>query len=510
MKSTEVSYQSINRSSNIVLDYVEKNIKLKPFINHFPTLENFEKQIIEKQNHSIDRGVLTEVLQNQNSTISLSDKSQKNIQLLQHKTTFTVTTGHQLCMFTGPLYFIYKIISTINLAEQLQVKYSANNFVPVFWMATEDHDFEEINHINLFGKRIVWNSKQDGPVGRMNLDDFSIVINELKLFLGDSISAVELISLFEKAYIKDSSLAAATRYLVNELFKEYGLVILDGDDKKLKEKIIPIIKKDILEQDFEKLIRKTGKNLASHYQEQAYVRPINFFKLSDSRRELIKGGITEKEINESPENFSPNVLLRPLYQETVLPNIAYVGGGSELAYWMQLKTTFQQENIPFPILVLRNSAMLLNSNQDTIRKNLGFSVTDLFLDEHQLQKKFILSELETTISLEEEGLKMKSVYVSIINKINDVGLQNSVNAQLQKQQKSFKKIEEKLLRLEKQKKEDSLRQIRKLKTNLFPNKGMQERHDNFILFYLKMGDDFIKIIKENLNPLNPNFVILTP
>jgi bacillithiol synthase len=510
LENSEISYQETNKFSKLVLDYLNEDEKLKPFVNHFSSLENFEKQISEKQNYPINREVLVEVLTQQNSNVSLSNLSKKNIENLLSQNTFTVTTGHQLCLFTGPLYFIYKIISTINLAEQLQEKYPKHNFVPVFWMATEDHDFQEVNHINLFGKKIEWDSKQTGAVGRMTLDGFELILAELKSILGISENAKKLVFLFESAYLKNDNLADATRYLVNELFGKYGLVILDGDDKRLKQQFIPTIKKDILEQGFEKAIIKCSADLAKEYKAQAYVRPINFFKLSDGKRELIKGGVAEKEIEENPESFSPNVLLRPLYQETVLPNIAYIGGGAEVGYWMQLKTIFEQENIPFPILLLRNSAMLLNSNQDKKREDLCFSVADLFLDEHQLQKKFILLKTDETTSLQKEIDEMELVYESILKKTNDIGLQNSVKSQMQKQQKSFKQLEQKLLRLEKQKHENSLLQISKLKANLFPNNALQERHDNFISFYLTHGENFIKIMKENLNPLNPNFVVLSP
>jgi len=510
LKVSEISYQETNKFSDLVLDYLKKDEKLKPFVNHFPTLDDFEKQITEKKTHSIDRVVLVDVLNKQNASLSLSEKSKLNIESLKENSTFTITTGHQICLFTGPLYFIYKIISTINLAEQLQAKYPNNNFVPVFWMATEDHDFQEINHINLFGKKIAWDSKQSGAVGRMNLDGFESVLTELKSVLGISENADKLISLFEKSYLNQDNLADANRYLVNEMFGKYGLVILDGDDKRLKEQFISTIKKDVLSQGFKESITKCSEDLASKYKAQAYVRPINFFKLSEGKRELIKGETTEKEIEDNPVSFSPNVLLRPLYQETILPNIAYIGGGAEVAYWLQLKTAFQQENIPFPILMLRNSVLFMDDKQNQKRQDLGFTLNDLFLEEHQLQKKFVLNQNDTVVSLQDEMDAVENIYESITAKTTDVGLQNNIKSQQQKQLKSFKQLEEKLLRLAKQKNESSLNQISKIKQQLFPENSLQERYDNFIPFYLKGGDNFIEILKENLNPLNPNFVVLNP
>ena len=183
MKVSKISYQETNKFSNLILDYLKNDGKLKSFINHFPTLDNFDKQITEKKKHPIDRVVLVDVLKKQNIRLSLSKKSKFNIKSLKKDSTFTVTTGHQICLFTGPLYFIYKIISTINLAEQLEEKYPNNNFVPIFWMATEDHDFQEINHIHLFGKKIAWDSNQSGAVGRMHLEGFKNLLMKLKLGL---------------------------------------------------------------------------------------------------------------------------------------------------------------------------------------------------------------------------------------------------------------------------------------------------------------------------------------
>ena len=509
MEIFKIPYQETNKFSKLVIDYINENPKLKPFINHFPTLDNFEKQINDKAAYDIDRETLVSVLEKQNSIISLSDRSNSNIQSLNDNNAFTITTGHQLCLFTGPLYFIYKIISTINLTEQLKERYSENNFVPVFWMAAEDHDFQEINHINLFGKKLEWDSKQSGGVGRMNLNGIEALLNELESVLGKNDNAKRLLHIFENSYLKSQNLADATRYLVNELFGKYGLVIIDGDDKKLKKQFIPYIKKDVLEQGFVKTIQESSSKLASSYTVQAFVRDINIFKLSDRNRLLITEKGEEKEIDTHPENFSPNVLLRPLYQESVLPNIATIGGGAEVAYWLQLKAAFQQEMIPFPILALRNSAMLITAKQMKKIKSFDFDLLDVFKDEHTLQKQYVIAQDSSVTSLTKEKKDIEKVYSQILNKTNDSGLKDNIKAQLQKQLNILETLELKLIRLEKQKHKDALNQISKLKHQLFPDNSLQERHDNFIPFYLKDGENFIERLKQNLNPLNPNFVVLS-
>ena len=509
MRTFKISYQDTQKFSKLVIDYLNEDERLKPFINYFPSLDNFEIQITEKQDHLINREVLVEVLKQQNTDIDLSEKSEHNIDSLLNKHTFTITTGHQLCLFTGPLYFLYKIISTLNLAEQLQENFPEKNFIPIFWMATEDHDFQEINHIHLFEKKIAWDNLRSGAVGRMNLSKFESVLNELKSVLGESENAEKLLHLFENAYLKHQNLTQATRFLVNELFGKYGLVILDGDDEKLKKLFLPIIKKDVLQQGFVKTIKQCSEQLAKDYKNQAFVRDINFFTLTEGKRELIKGGITKKEIEESPKEFSPNVLLRPLYQETILPNIATIGGGAEVAYWMQLKTAFEQENIPFPILLLRNSVLLLSDKQNEKLINLGFGIDDIFKQEHALQTQYVFLQKTTEISLKKQQEAMELVFAELLEKTNDIAMQNNIKAQLHKQLSALDKLEEKLIRNEKKKHETALQQISKIKNQLFPNNILQERHTNFIPFYLKHGDNFIEILKENLNPLNPNFVILT-
>jgi len=505
----EIPYQDTNGFSKLVLDYLNQDEGLKGFVNHFPEIENFEKQIEEKQKQKINRPILVDVLKRQNIDFLLTSISRENINMLSLENTFTVTTGHQLCLFSGPLYVIYKIISVINLCEKLREKYPTNNFIPIFWMATEDHDFKEVNHIHLFGRKIEWDSNQNGPVGRMSLDKMESVISDLKLSLGTGKNACKLIRLFESAYLDHANLADATRYLLNEIFGKYGLLIIDGDEKDLKKEFIPQIKKDILSNGFFDAIKDSSNRLAKNYKVQAFFRNKNFFSLSDNKRELVDSSISEEIIENKPEMFSPNVLLRCLYQESILPNIAYIGGGSELAYWMQLKNVFDEQNIVFPILILRNSALLITQKQHSSFDRLGFQLDDLFLSLDKLYKMYLLRSSESEISLEEEKKELHLIYQKIISKVSDVSLQQSVQAQLQKQFSYLQKIQEKFIRIEKGRSKTTINQIEKIKRQLFPNNTLQERYNNLIPFYLENGDNFIKILKNNLDPLNPNFVVLT-
>ena len=369
-----LSYKETNYFTPLIIDYLDQKESLKPFYNRFPTLENFEAQIQEKDQFftSAKRKILVEVLKDQYKALQTSEAVLGNIELLSNTKTFTVTTGHQLNLFTGPLYFLYKIVSTINLAKDLQKKYPDFNFVPIYWMATEDHDFEEINYFNLNGKKFKWNSTQKhagkDAVGNLNTEGLDEVYSLFSAEIGGGTNAEALKKLFKKAYLEHSNLTDATRYLADELFKDYGLVILDGDDTRLKQEFLPYLEKEIFEQVSEKATEPLANKLKElGYTVQVNPREINLFYLKDGLRERIieqegRYFVNETEISWSeeelrselkqhPERFSPNVMTRPLYQEVILPNLCYIGGGGELAYWFELKDFFKAVNVPFPILI---------------------------------------------------------------------------------------------------------------------------------------------------------------
>ena len=506
MQKHKISYSDTQLFSKIVQMYTEEKVSDK-FYNRYPNINQFEDQIKEKQSSNIDRDLLYKVLKNQNSTLQLSKKTEQNIELLRNKNTFTITTGHQLCLFTGPLYFIYKIVSAINLSKQLTQSFPENNFIPVFWMASEDHDFEEINHINLFGKKYHWKTNQSGIVGDFNTSGIDSVINEIEEVLDESENSKKILRIFRKCY-SEKNLSESSRLLVNELFGKYGIVILDANDKKLKQKLIPIIKEDVGNQNLHSIISERTEELSDEFKSQAFVRNINFFNISEGKRERITKKVSEDEIENNPEIFSPNVLIRPLYQELILPNISYIGGGSEIAYWMQLKTVFKYLSIPFPILVLRNSVMWMEERDLKKWRKLGLKMSDVFRSADDLYKKFILEK--SNINLDLEKKKIEDIYCDLENKTSDISLKQSIKSEAMKQIKSLERLEKKLIKLEKEKHEISINQINKIKNKLFPNNVLQERTDNIISFYLNHGNKFIETLMEEINPLDTNFLILSP
>ncbi|WP_233884358.1 bacillithiol biosynthesis cysteine-adding enzyme BshC [Tenacibaculum piscium] len=528
MKVTHIPFKKTGFFSKTMLDYLEESPKIKPFYNNFPSLEGFENQLkIKKAHFSTDkRKTLVDVLTTQYRKVTATPKTQQNIADLSLENTFTVTTGHQLNLFTGPLYFLYKIISTINLCEKLTEKYPQENFVPIYWMATEDHDFEEINYFNFKGKKVQWNSNQSGGVGRFSTEGLAEVLAIFSEHLGTSKNAVFLKELFKKAYVKHVNLADATRYIANELFGEYGLVIIDADEKALKKAFIPFVEDELKNQTSYKKVTQTIEEFGENYKIQVNPREINLFYLTEEIREriIIENDIfkvndtniswtfedLQKEIHEFPERFSPNVIMRPLYQEVILPNLCYVGGGGELAYWLELKQYFEAVKVPFPILLLRNSAQILSEKQARKLTKLTISSEEILLKQDELlQKKVVeITEEKVDFTTQKEFLKQQFIQLKEVAKKTDISFLGAVNAQEKKQLKGLENLEKRWLRAEKRHHKDLVARIVVLQNEILPNGSLEERHRNFSEYYLEYGNSLIKNLKNGLKPLQLEFTVL--
>ena len=522
-----ISYQKSGYFSTLIVDYLDKKIELKPLCNRFPTIENFEGQIKEKEtNFSIEhRNTLVSALKNQYKNFEIFDPTKSNIELLSDSKTFTITTGHQLNLFTGPLYFLYKIVSTINLCKELKVNYPDYNFVPVYWMATEDHDFEEINYFNFKNSKIKWNKESFGPVGRLSTDGLEEVFETFSNELGGNINAVYLKNLFEKSYLQHNNLADATRYLANELFGDKGLVILDGDDTLLKKLFVPYAAEELLNQTSFNKVNETS-TLLVNYAIQVNPREINLFYIEDNLRERIVFKNNQYKINntihvfskdeiltvleKSPEKFSPNVILRPLYQEVILPNLCYIGGGGEIAYWLQLKSNFEASNIVFPILLVRNSVLLATEKQTQKADKLNLSWADLFSNQQELfnKKTHEFSKFNLDFSTQKDALKQQFSILNDIATQTDISFMGAVKAQEVKQIKGLENLEKRLLKAEKRIHADKLNRILQLQNDLFPNQGLQERQVNFAEFYVDYGDELLERLFTELQPLKQEFNVI--
>ena len=525
LRKQSLDYAKTGFFGKIALDYLSENERLKPFYNRFSKISSFKDQMREKSENYRHRLQLTSVLQNQYSRANLKSPS---LELLKSENAFTITTGHQVCLFTGPLYFFYKIISAINTCKKLSESYPDNHFIPIYWMATEDHDFEEANHFYLPSGKIEWESGQGGAVGRMKTVGMEQVVEELREKLGIGYSSGELIDLFTKAYVAHKTISEATRFLVHQIFGSYGVLVVEADDPELKKLAIPAFEMELTKSVAEQAMRDSDKALAeAGYHLQVEPHAINLFYLDEELRERIEKDdsgtykvlrtnkkFTQEEIldelHEHPEKFSPNVILRPLYQEIILPNLAYIGGGGELAYWFQLKSVFESFGIPFPVLMLRNSVMIVDAPTQERMNQLGISVQDIFQPQQELEDELVHNASSESLELDKEREDLEKVFLAIearLRKINS-DLEKSVRSGYARTDRIVRNLEKKMIRAERKKQEILTGRLEKVYNYLLPRGGLQERNMNFAPIYLSFGKTFVDQLIENLNPFDFTFTVL--
>ncbi|MEO9854066.1 MAG: bacillithiol biosynthesis cysteine-adding enzyme BshC [Reichenbachiella sp.] len=516
MQVEKIDLRDTHSFSNFFLDYLDNKDELKPFYGLRPEVECFEEQISKKKYADENRKVLCQVLKDQYKSLDKSSAVNMNFEQLENSNTYTITTGHQLNIFTGPLYFIYKIATVVNACKILKEKYTSFNFVPVYWMASEDHDFDEISYFNLFGKKFEWKTDQKGAVGRFKTEELRELINEMP----------ESVEIFERAYLENDNLADAVRCYVNELFGEEGVIVVDADHAQLKSLFIPIIKDELLASSANKLVESTNTELeAIGYKPQIHSREINFFYLKDDSRErILKEGnnylvnntrlkFSEAEILEEverhPERFSPNVVMRPLYQEVILPNLAYVGGPAEMIYWLQLPKIFDKYKVAFPILLPRNFALYVNSASIKKMGKFDLSTVDIFKDVENLRSGYLAQHGEKAMSLNGEVDDLRKVYDILAEKAAtvDSSLKGFIAAEHAKAAKGLDNIAKRLKKSEEQKHETALNQLGAIKDKLFPRGGLQERHDNFLNFYIN-NPEFVKEVLASLDAFDLRMHIL--
>lgn len=503
--------------NKLVFSYLNHHSQINDLYSHYPNLQGFQNAINEIAKFSYNRNILSNILLQQASSVSnTSIKSIENINLLTQENTFTITTGHQLCLFTGPAYFIYKIASTIQLSNQLKQHFPKYNFVPVFWLNTEDHDINEINHFYFNDKKYLWNVNTNGiPVFSINTNGLEDLFEEMK---SSNSFSEEALNLFKTTYLHHTSYTQATRYIINELFGKEGIVIIEPNEKIFKEQFKQYFYQDIFESFLYQSIQPTIKKLnEGHYPVQVNPREINTFLFYNNKRILIQKqednfhlkntdvkfdkSELQKHLDAHPENFSPNVLLRPVYQQKILPNIAYIGGSAEVSYWLELKDTFQSFNTFYPIIIQRPVLFLLPQNIYKKITKLNLSIDDLFeKDKHELIKQ-IMDNQNLSIHLEEYHQKFLKIFDELTAYVEPVDktLIAYLNAEKTKSINFLEKLEHKLNRHIKQKNETLLQQTDSIYSTLFPNDIMQERIWN-IFYIAKILDISVFELLKNISP----------
>jgi bacillithiol biosynthesis cysteine-adding enzyme BshC len=563
--ATQIPYRSTGLFSNLVNDYMEAKGTAQSFVEYNATIEGYKKAIEIRASFPTNRKVLVEVLQNQYTQLEkelivsnvLNNKSNNinnnnnnnnnnnatnnalhnkeafrlvndNVNLLLKENTFTVTTAHQPNIFTGPLYFIYKIVHAIQLAAELKKQFPQNNFVPVYYMGSEDADLEEVGSYTIAGEAFQWNTQQKGAIGRMKVDDELIkLLQNLEGYWSVKPMGNETLEVLKQAYQKGKTITDATLALVHAYFGQYGLVVIQPDNAQLKSLFMDVMEKELRTGFSQKAIGATKEKLASAYHVQSDGRDLNLFYLKENTRARIeKQGdsyiivdtniiFTEeeivKELHAHPDRFSPNVILRGVYQETILPGIAFIGGGGELAYWMELKNVFDEVKVHYPILQLRNSFMFMNEKQTTQWNSLCFSLEDIFKPLLELELDYVKNQTKENLALTNHIASLNNLYASIqqdVIKI-DTSLGDHAKNLLIQAQKKLALLEKKMIRAEKRKQQTSIDRIQAIKGSLFPKNSVQERVENFSEWVGAYGWDWVETIMQHSTTLNPSFTIIT-
>ena len=525
--ATYLSYEETGSFSKTIIDYIAGNEKLATFSAHPVTIKGIKDAISARKDFPTQRKLLVENLQDKYAAIDTHERQKTNIDLLLNENTFTITTAHQPNIFTGPLYFIYKIVHVIRIADELNKSMPDNQFVPVFYMGSEDADLDELGHINVEGEKLEWKTDQKGAVGRMKVDKALIqLIDKLSGQLLIHPSGPEIIKLMRESYKEGVSIEAATFKIVNQLFSEYGLLVLLPDNPGLKRVFVPVMEKELLEGFSHKAVEATLATFPAGYKAQAGGRELNLFYLDENKRERIEEQKDKwevintelkfskeqllAELNEHPERFSPNVILRPVFQETILPNIVFIGGGGEIAYWLELRKVFEEARVPFPVMVMRNSFMIISKKEKKLLKKLGLSPQDLFKEEILLLNELVKRDSKLKLDVEKEKQELQKVYAAI--KLAATAIDNSLAKHTEtleaKALKRIEALEKKMLKSERKRFEAQQRQLHTLRSKLFPANILQERMDNLLIYYSMWGKEFIHTIYQHSRKLEQDFCIL--
>lgn len=514
-------FETVGKFSSNDIAYARGNNGMEDFYQFAPSIDNLNKAVEKRKEYPVDRDLLVQVIRRQYQRFCNDEEIFNRIESLKNPDTFTITTAHQPTLLTGPLYFIYKCLSAIKVAQSFNQSQNKYHTQPVLVLGGEDHDFEEMNHLNLFGKQITWDDHQGGPVGRYHTGTLLPVLKEVYDILGQSDNAQLLVAKLKTSFENSGSYGQSMQHFVHELIGHLGILVVNMDEEGFKHKMVPYFKDDIQNNTSYKIVQEIQKSFsAAGFDEQAYVRPVNLFYFTENDRDRIekkdetyftvnghKKWSEEElltEIENHPERFSPNVILRPIYQEIIFPDLAYVGGGGEISYWLERKAQFENFEVFYPMLIRRDSFQLISLRDYENLQDWGFSLEDLMLPDHQLIEKYLAAHGRDEIDLSDEISELDPLEEAIQNKVEtiDPSLVARIGAQFAKFKNDLQSVEKRLKKTEKQSHDKNISKIRRIQSKLFPGNGLQERSDNFMSWYILHGEDFFNVLLDHADPFD--------
>jgi bacillithiol synthase len=520
-----IPLHSIPGFNPLVADYLADSLQVDGLYAHPLTVAGLGEAMAARDKYHTPRAALHEVLISQYAAIGLHTAVKTNIDLLLQPNTYTITAAHQPCLLMGPIFNIYKIAAAINLAKQLKAAYPQAHFVPIFWMGSEDHDADELNNTYLGNTRLEWPlaDGEGGAFGRRGLASLLPILEQAKTLVAGV--AADKLDTWMARMADFRNFAAFTQYIVDDLFGHQGLVVLDQDDQALKRLFTPIIADELIQSRATEVLHDQLARIETHYTVQARPRDINLFLLGDNFRErIIHVGdtytihnrtetFTTAEIlalvDSHPERFSPNVILRPVYQEMVLPNIAFVGGAGEHSYWLQLKPLFEHYGVPYPVLAARPSFAMLSASIDKKYYKVGMSSIQYFGQIEATINDYVRQNLSADTMLTEEKTALEGLFDTLTTKVTaiDPTLTATVQGEKLRQVKALEAIEGKIIKAEKRKQEETVNQIRQVHASLFPDGSWQERHDNCLTWY-QLDNSLVDEIVALADPLSRSWQLL--
>lgn len=469
--------------------YVTGDSRLASYFEHFPVNPASLSFAATTHSWSGDRAELVRVLTEINSPFHPHPAAMDNIRRLGQDGALAMVTGQQLTVFGGPMFTMYKLITAIVMARQVESA-TGKPVVPVFWMADEDSDYAEIAGIG-FPSKGQWYSDSLAPessiphsAGYLNV---GTDIERLLASVDDALTPGDhhdaILTLLRNAYHPAATHPAAFGSLLTQLFSKHGLVLAGTTSTSAKKLLAPVMIRYAERHDrCRQALETTSADIAARYHAQATVSGTLLFEHSPTKGRVKIEAITPdlvERIRATPELFSPNVFLRPILQDTLLPTLAYIGGPGEIAYYAQMRAFYDVMDCPMPVILPRFSATFVEGN---IRRHLDDSM--LSWTAHNQRVEDLDAEVlkssdmpDVDVNLDRWRADLERIHAEHGSWIAEVDATLSASAEsvLKEQQNTLEKLRQKLMRALKQKEDTRLRRARQIRESLFPNGNLQER-----------------------------------
>lgn len=521
MKAHCLPFQQIPHSTRLFLDYLSYTPGVQDFYRRSPQFsEWFRDEATRVQYDSTRRARVSDILARQNRAWNASPKTLANIERLRQGALAAVT-GQQVGLFGGPLFSIFKALTAVKLADEASA--GGVNCVPIFWLATEDHDLAEINHTTLFSENALPERLQvdsrgvdDAPVGTVHFGpEIEPLVERAAWLLGDS----EVTSWLREAYRPGETLGSAFGKLFSRLFGEWGVIVLDPADKEFHELARPLFRAAIeraSELDAALLARNQVLESAG-YHAQVKVTPATtlLFQVKNGARtvvhrktnganggEFVVGGehVSRAEILASiervPEQFNPNVLLRPVVQDYLLPTLTYTGGAAEVAYFAQVAVVYEKLLGRVTPVLPRFSATLVEPKPQRLLDRYGLGLSDLFHGPEKLREvigqRMLPPDLQQRFDEAKQSLERSMGSVREVLARLDSTLTDAAGNAEAKMHYQLGQLQARAARAELGRNEVIARHADSLSSALFPNKVLQEREVAGVQYVARYGSQLLR------------------